>query len=89
VDDLIEINLYTLEVWGERQADLYELDLRACCSRIAAAPYTGRACGEYGAGLRRIEQSSHVVFYRIKSDGILIARILHSGMQPTKGRFLV
>ncbi len=61
MNDLIAINKYTLEVSGMRQSDLYELELRACCKSVAAAPYLGRRCQGYGSDVRRMEQGSHVI----------------------------
>jgi plasmid stabilization system protein ParE len=42
--------------------------------------YTFDTWGEARTGLRRIEQGSHVIFYRETPSGILIIRILHRSM---------
>jgi plasmid stabilization system protein ParE len=47
----------------------------------------GRACDATSTGLRRHEQGKHVVFYRLKPDGIRIVRVLHQQMIPAKPHF--
>ena len=86
-EGLLDISAYTLRTWGERQADRYLSELENCCRKLAANPLMGRPCDDISSGLRRIEQGSHVIFYRQKSDGILISRILHRSMLP--GRYVM
>ena len=45
-------------------------------------PTLGRPCDDIRAGLWRIEQGSHVIFFRRRSNGILVCRILHQRMLP-------
>jgi plasmid stabilization system protein ParE len=47
----------------------------------------GRACDAIDSGLRRHEIGTHVVFYRLKPDGIRIVRVLHQQMIPAKSQF--
>ena len=42
----------------------------------------GRIFSPARTDLRRIEQGSHVIFYRETPSGILITRILHRSMLP-------
>lgn len=44
----------------------------------------GRIFGPFRPDLRRIQQGSHVIFYRQTAEGILIIRILHQSMLPTR-----
>jgi toxin ParE1/3/4 len=82
--DLEDIGRYTLRTWGEAQADRYLGELENCCQLIADNPARGRPCDDIRSGLRRIEQSKHVLFYREESGGILISRILHQRMLPDR-----
>ncbi len=82
--DLLSIGEYTLETWGETQADRYLGELEACCDRLALRPATGRLSGRLRPDLRRMETEKHVVFYREVSDGILVSRILHQSMLPER-----
>jgi toxin ParE1/3/4 len=83
-DDLLDIAAYTLRAWGERQADRYLSALENACRQLAEKPLIGRPCDEISTGLRRMEQGSHVIFYRQKSGGILVSRILHRSMLPER-----
>lgn len=80
--DLIEIGAYTLQRWGEAQAIHYLAELESCCRRMVENPLLGRSCDEIRAGLRRMEQGRHVIFYRLRGKGILVSRILHRSMMP-------
>jgi toxin ParE1/3/4 len=85
--DLLFIATYTKERWGEAQSDRYVADLQDCAELLAAQPRLGRACGQIRAGLRRLEQGSHVVFYFEISHGIRVSRVLHKGMMPKRRMF--
>ncbi len=80
----MDFGAYTLARWGAAQAVKYLLTIEACCERLARHPLLGRACNEISPGLRRMEQGRHVIFYRERSDGILVARILHQDMEPQR-----
>ena len=80
--DLTLIAEYTRNRWGEDQVNRYLDDLEACCQRLAASPLMGRACDDIRPGLRRMEHGSHVIFYRVDAEGILVSRILHQRMLP-------
>ena len=85
--DLTNIVLYTLQRWGEPQAIRYLDRLETCCERLASHPAHGRRCDYIRPDLRRMEQGSHVVFYRKEAGGILVSRILHKSMLPEKHAF--
>ena len=82
--DLDGIAEYTLGMWGERQLDNYMGELEACCVRLAERPLLGRACEDVRPGLRRMEHGRHVVFYRKTAKGILVVRVLHRAMMPSR-----
>jgi len=50
-------------------------------------PEIGRGCEEVSPGLHRPEHGKHVIFYRIRPDGIRISRILHQQIIPPKTHF--
>ena len=85
--DLREIGAYTLQTWGKSQARRYLAALRHSFSMLANAPELGRPCDSIRPGLRRIEQGSHIVFYRQRAGAIVISRILHRGMQAAGRQF--
>ena len=69
------------------QALRYTRDMQACFQLLADNSGIGRACDAISPGLRRHEQGKHVVFYRLKTDGIRVVRVLHQQMVPAKSRF--
>jgi toxin ParE1/3/4 len=86
-DDLRHILEYTVQRWGLTQAAQYYADLQLCFQVLAANPGMGKACAEISPGLRRHESGKHVVFYRLRPDGIRVTRVLHQQMVPEQGRF--
>ncbi len=80
--DLDAIATYTLERWGTKQAIRYIEGLRALCQQLTETPGMGRPSGEIRPGLYRMEGGSHVIFYRVQTNGITITRILHRKMLP-------
>ena len=79
-DDLDSIADYSLDRWGQVQAERYVNGLQALCEHLDEDPVLNRPYrGRY---LRRAHES-HVVFFRREDDGgILIVRVLHASMQP-------
>ena len=82
--DLLGIATYTLNTWGQDQTVSYIDGLESCCRQLANKPQLGRVCDQVRPGLRRLEYGSHVVFYRLEANGIVISRILHQRMLPER-----
>ena len=78
--DLEAIAEYTIERFGAEKARAYLADFKLCFDRLVENPEIGRRVEHLGAGLRRFEQGSHIVFYQVADDGILIVRVLHYRM---------
>lgn len=78
-EDFAGIYDYTLLKFGETQADQYTDALEAFFKTLVSMPELGR---DYYSvdGVMRIEFQRHTIFYTIRSDDILIARILHQQM---------
>jgi toxin ParE1/3/4 len=76
-----------MKTWGSAQTRRYTQGLRACFQLLAENPSLGRTCDAVHPGLRRLEHGKHVVFYLSQADGVLIVRVLHQQMVPTKPRF--
>ena len=85
--DLLDIGNYTLRTWGEEQAIRYVDELETCCQMLADNPELGRSCDFVRPGLRRMGHGKHIVFYRQELGGILVSRILHQRMLPTRHNF--
>ena len=86
--DLVEIFDYTVDTWGEQQAENYLDELAKCFQLLADSPGLGRACDPISPGIRRFEQGRHVIFYKPDRNGVLIARILHQSRLPTRIHFM-
>jgi toxin ParE1/3/4 len=82
--DLIDIADYTVDTRGPEQAQRYLDSLEACFNRLVKAPGIGRPCNPIWPGYRRIEHQKHVILYRADHDGILIGRVLHQRMLPSR-----
>lgn len=82
--DFREIGQYSRDNWGTLRADAYLSSLTARFEQLAAMPLAGRSCQAIRFDTRRAEHESHVIFYRVEHDGILVARILHRRMLPSR-----
>ena len=80
--DLIDIYLYTLEMFGFAQAESYSKEITDVFGMLAANPRIGRPDPILGDEYRRHEHGSHVVFFSIDADGIVIGAVLNEGMCP-------
>ena len=78
--DLDAIADYTLEKWGERQAEKYisELEQRFRC--LAQHPKAGRTRDEVGVGYRSYPHGAHVIFYVTLGADIAIIGVPHGAM---------
>jgi toxin ParE1/3/4 len=85
--DIDLIAAYTTDTWGRQQTDRYLGQLEDSFQLLAVNPRMGRPCDATSPGLRRHEQGKHVVYYRLKPEGIRIVRVLHQQMIPAKPHF--
>ena len=86
--DFAEILLYTIDTWGEQQAENYVEELARCFQLLADSPGLGRACDLIFRGIRRFELGKHVIFYKPDRNGIIVSRILHQRLLPTQSQFM-
>ncbi len=77
-EDLGEIFDYTEQEFGQAQASRYLMELDAIFNQLMLNPKSGRERREIRANLRSIIYSSHVIFYRVRTDHIRIVRVLHA-----------
>jgi len=81
VRDLEEIWIYTKEIWSIEQADRYYNLIINEVEFISQNPSLGRDITCITDGYRSTKVKSHVIYYKIEEDGvILIVRILHQRM---------
>ncbi len=78
---LVDIALWTIETFGQRQADIYETELIARCETIARGEVVSRSCSVLIDGandLRYARAGEHFLVFLEQSDEIVIVDILHS-----------
>lgn len=80
---LREIDLYTRERFGARQARLYRDGFLKTFRRLVEFPESGRASYP-GSLVRKAVYQSHTLFYRQTSQGIEIGRIFGPGQDFTE-----
>lgn len=85
--DLLEIADYTVDTWGEAQAQHYLDGIANCLDTLQEKPLMGRPCDAIRTGYRRIEYKKHAIFYRVEDGDLFISRILHQRMLPQKQQF--
>lgn len=78
--DIEDIYLYGFLTFGEGQADLYALKLHKAINVLCAHPEIGRLDTRVNPAIRCFHCESHVIFYDILADDLLIVRILHRSM---------
>jgi toxin ParE1/3/4 len=76
-----------MKTWGRAQTIRYRQRLQDCFQLLADNPSIGRRCDSIHPDLRRFEHGKHVVFYLSLPGEVLIVRVLHQQMIPTKSRF--
>jgi len=80
LEDLKSIGLFTLKYWGREQQKIYLSKLVESFHILADQPHLGIACDDIRQGYRIYHVGRHLIFYRQKSTGIEIIRILHDRM---------
>ena len=78
--DLEKIRQYTRNTWGALQARAYLRELEGAFRKIAENPKIGRPHAGTTYVYRRISAGSHVIFFRVNDDTLLIVRVLHERM---------
>ena len=82
--DLIEIRRHTMKQWGKKQSESYLMGLRKTIQTIAATPAIGKLRIEVNKNVFSFPYSSHVVYYVINNQEIVIFGVLHKRMVPVK-----
>lgn len=78
--DLQAAWLYSRDRWGRRRADAYIRDLTATIEHLAASPLLGQACDDIRPGYRKHTVGSHMLFYAIRDETVVVFRVLHQQM---------
>ena len=79
-NDLIEVYRYGYLNHGERKAELYQKALKEKCQFLVDSPKLCREREEFTSSIRIHHHKKHLIIYTIKTEYILIIRILHERM---------
>lgn len=82
--DLIEIRRYTLETWGTAQSQKYLSELRKTLRVLAGTPAPGRARADLGSDVFSFPHASHVIYYVIHEERLVVFAAQHKRMVPRK-----
>lgn len=82
--DLEDIFDYTEQEFGLDQAINYLNDLEVLFGQLALNPELGRERNEIKLELRSITKNSHVIFYRVMTESVMIIRVLHGSRDMIK-----
>jgi toxin ParE1/3/4 len=75
--DLVAIREYSIDQFDADTADAYFLGFEAAFDLLREHPLAGPAKPELGKGIRCMVHRRHRIFYHVKSDLVLIVRIVH------------
>lgn len=77
VEDLLDIDDYTLAEFGPAQAKRYRTQIERTCAIIGETPELGRLIDEIVPAVRFFPCGSHILVYVIDTIGVLIVRVRH------------
>lgn len=78
--DLDEIWAFGEAQWGADQAERYVRGIQRAVETVSADPRRGRSCDGIRPGYFKFAVGSHLLFFRLGSDGVDVVRILHQRM---------
>jgi toxin ParE1/3/4 len=85
--DYREILTFTLSKWGVTQFEAYSSLLDKTFERLVRLPLLGIRRDDIRPGFYRYQVGQHYVFYRMGSENLEIARILHIRRKATANLF--
>ncbi|MCY4427864.1 MAG: type II toxin-antitoxin system RelE/ParE family toxin [Halieaceae bacterium] len=80
--DLIEIRRYTVQEWGAVQSQKYLSELRKTIRLLAEVPSLGKARPEAGLKVLSFPYASHVIYYVVHEQVLVVFAVLHKRMVP-------
>ena len=78
--DLTRIYEYSYQEFGSIRAEQYIKDLDSAFHKLAEEPSLGRDYGHIRRGLFAYKIVSHIIFFKLAVNEILIIRVLHGSM---------
>ena len=81
-NDLIHIRQFTLENWGGLQSNKYIMELNETINLLCNNPDIGVECKDIMTESYRFPSKSHVIYYQILKNRLIIFAVLHKNMVP-------
>ena len=81
--DIVGILQYTLESWGQSQADKYQRIIDEEFSAIRTNPGIGHSRLDVPQRYKARQAGQHVIIFRVEAETIYVVRILHGSMDFT------
>ncbi len=81
--DLVEIDEFSAEQFGEDVAEAYMHGFDEAFALLRDHPKAGAACPELGNGIRCLVHRRHRIFYTFEDELVLIVRIVHHAMNAS------
>ncbi len=82
--DLVEIKAWTTNRFGPTQAAAYVRQIQASVQLIAHNPGLARSAATVSSGILKTVAGSHIAYFRIAADSLLVIRILHGKTDAMK-----
>jgi len=79
-DDLLNIQNYTFDHYGEDGWNKYGFDLDNAMQHIQNHPFSGHARKDIPSAYQAWSVKEHVMIYRIEEETVYLVRVLHSKM---------
>jgi toxin ParE1/3/4 len=76
-EDLVDMYVYGLATFGERQAEQYLADIERTFELLVVFPRMARERAEFTVPIRVHHHGSHYIAYTARPDRILIVRVVH------------
>ncbi|MCF6209627.1 MAG: type II toxin-antitoxin system RelE/ParE family toxin [Gammaproteobacteria bacterium] len=80
--DLIEIRRFTIKQWDVAQSQKYLSALRQTIRLLAETPTLGRSRPDLGTDVLGFPQASHVIYYVLHEQQLVVFGVLHKLMVP-------
>lgn len=83
-EDLLGIRQYTLENWGTDQSRKYLENISQKLLVLSKNPLLGIAREDFGENIYSFPHGSHLMYYTIAQDQLVLFAVLHTSMVPLK-----
>jgi toxin ParE1/3/4 len=82
--DLRDILNFTARRWGKAQRSAYRQLIRNTITTLQSSPSLGRSRDHLSVGLRSYPAGSHLLYFLVADDVLVVVRILHSRQDPSR-----